>query len=393
MKENLVNILLSNVDRKEAHAKIQSCFQSLSREQWDFDPICTATKKLTAEFFRDSPFGQSLFQSKSIKEPESPRSRIRWDRMRQWGFPRGIWELLKYGVPLLIEKLPKQCEVANYSSVMENLDIVSKQLDKKEQMGVFKFVDFRPHTVSPLGLVEQDGTFRVFLDTSASGLNKCITTPKFKFPRHVEAIINLQEGDFRMKADLEAGFHQLPVREDEETFLGFFHRIKQVYCVFTKYPFGVSSAPFLFCTLIEVIRYVLKQFLGIDTTAYVDDWLFNDQSEDMLKLTYEIFLSVCDFFGIGVNLTKTVGPTVAIEFLGLRIDTVNKTLSLPETKREAYYKSIKALINNPEATMGELASVAGKLVHVAEVQPEGFNAPSLCGKPYTKSKNTGHTQC
>jgi hypothetical protein len=46
----------------------------------------------------------------------------------------------------------------------------------------------------------------------------------------------------------------------------------------------------------------------------------------------DIFSVVCDRLNVPIAITKTVGPTTVLEYLGLTIDTVNMLVKIPDDK-------------------------------------------------------------
>ena len=68
---------------------------------------------------------------------------------------------------------------------------------------------------------------------------------------------------------------------------------------------------------------------------------------------------------------KTVNPTRGLSFLGIQMDTVTYTDSLPEEKLTAYKTSLNELVGQPGCTLRELKSLIGKLQFVCTVIPSG----------------------
>lgn len=271
-----------------------------------------------------------------------------------------------------MKSVPPRVTKKNYSSLAEHPTVVAETMRKWEKMQVFREVETEPWVVSPLGLVEEDGKFRVVLDAKATRLNKHLIAPKFKLPSHSQVISKLQQGDYLIKADFESGFLQLPIDEEEQKFLGFVHPISGKFCVFQKLAFGLRSAAFLFHSFSSVLKQFLFHALGMEAEAYIDDWLFHGHSAEEVRERYEIFLQICRLLGIHVNHSKTAGPLTALTFLGLIIDTINSTLSLPEEKRSSFLKAVNRLLNHEGGTMADLTSTAGKLAHTSAIHPAGW---------------------
>ena len=77
--------------------------------------------------------------------------------------------------------------------------------------------------------------------------------------------------------------------------------------------------------------------------------------------------------GFVINLKKSVlTPIQLIEFLGLMIDSVTMTLSLPEEKVVNLRQKCQNLIQNPQTTVGEIASLIGSLCSTAQAVLPAF---------------------
>lgn len=283
-----------------------------------------------------------------------------------------MWKDSRLGVPLLLESIPPQCEIDNYSSINENIDFVKETLEKWEHLGVYQEVHDKPHVISPLGVAEKDGKKRLVVDATASGLNDHLVNPSFHLPTHSDIIRGLYKDDHLCKADFQNGFLQLPVREVERTFLGFFHPIKQKYCVFIRLPFGLGPGTFLFHTFSTGVKCFFTTVFRIDLEAYIDDWLLKHSNKEGAAFLLDLFHEPCAFLGIAINPEKSEGPDQVTKFLRLLIDSHNCQLRLPEDKRMKYLNSIEELLSKETCTMDDLTKTAGRLVHVQAVHKTGW---------------------
>ena len=68
---------------------------------------------------------------------------------------------------------------------------------------------------------------------------------------------------------------------------------------------------------------------------YLDDFLVIGESREACQAAFEALLSLLKNLGFRINWSKVVHPTQRLVFLGVLIDTVQCTLSLPEDKLEA----------------------------------------------------------
>lgn len=301
-------------------------------------------------------------------------SNLKTERFERLGFPRGIWETLKKGLPLLIHTTPAKKHMKNHESVelKENNDFVREALEKWEISGVFRYVQQQPRLINALKVITKENKKRLVLDARSSGLNECITAPKFALP-NIEAVTNmLRSNDFMMKADLAAGFLQLPINSKEQTFLGFIHPISNRFCVYQKLPFGLASAPFLFQTFTQSLEKAIEKVMNIKTKVYMDDWILTSTNEEEVHTIFQSFRNFMEYLGVALQHEKTEGPTTRMVYLGIGIDTTKHELYLPEEKRIRYLKDLEQLLKEKQSTMERVAKMAGRLVHISAIHRAGM---------------------
>lgn len=100
--------------------------------------------------------------------------------------------------------------------------------------------------------------------------------------------------------------------------------------------------------------------------------MFWDIHAHVVREWLRTFESLCDFLGITINPDKTEGLLQTLGFLGLIIDTLMPSLSLPEAKGMRYLGNIVTLLLHSEPFMDRLAKVAGQIVHMASIHPHGW---------------------
>ena len=74
-------------------------------------------------------------------------------------------------------------------------------------------------------------------------------------------------------------------------------------------------------------------------------------------------------FGLVNNLAKLEGPAQSLEFLGIRIDSILRTLSVPDRKLKAIMPKLKDLLSRRCVSVKKLRSILGHLSHLSMVLP------------------------
>ena len=79
------------------------------------------------------------------------------------------------------------------------------------------------------------------------------------------------------------------------------------------------------------LEWVATVELGVTAMVHViDDFLIMSDSEDKCKQDLMAFTNLCQEIGVPLPPDKTVGPSTAIPFLGIILDTVNHEARQPD---------------------------------------------------------------
>ena len=84
-----------------------------------------------------------------------------------------------------------------------------------------------------------------------------------------------------------------------------------------------------------------------------------------------IIIEVFERLGIPLAPDKVIGPTTALVFLGILIDSLEMCIKLPEDKLTELFQSLKACLGRKKCTKRELLSLIGTLAFAAKVIPPG----------------------
>ena len=105
---------------------------------------------------------------------------------------------------------------------------------------------------------------------------------------------------------------------------------------------------------------------------YLDDFLFaGPPGSSVCDTSLATAVSTCEALGVPIAEEKTVGPTTCITFLGIQVDTVRGTLSLPTDKLEHIKSIVCSWRGCKKCSKRELLSLIGQLQHAATVVKPG----------------------
>ena len=173
-----------------------------------------------------------------------------------------------------------------------------------------------------------------------------------------------------MKLDIKDAYRIVPVYPDDYHLLGI--RWKGSTYIDRALPFGLRSASKIFNAIADFIAWVLTRQGVQYQLHYLDDFLFIGPSNSQRgKESRAIALRTFGNLGIPVALHKTEGPTTALTFLGIIIDTHTFELRLPADKLTRLRDAIKQWVRRRSCTKKELESFLGHLSHAATVIPQG----------------------
>ena len=141
------------------------------------------------------------------------------------------------------------------------------------------------------------------------------------------------------KIDIKSAYRLIPVREQDWPLLGY--QIDGKFYHDEVLPFGCRSSPFLFSRFADAIHWIVGNKTGRDTYLhYVDDFFFvgTAGSKECSQLMVAM-RDICGELEVPLSDEKEDGPAPQLTFLGVLLDSVRQTISLPEDKQEKMFFS------------------------------------------------------
>ena len=142
--------------------------------------------------------------------------------------------------------------------------------------------------------------------------------------------------------------------------------------------------------LIKIPVLVLRH-LNIPIIIYLDDMLLIDHTIEEPLMARDTVIFLLQQLGFALNLKKSeLTPTQRIEILGVTIDSLIMTLSLPEKKVSKVPKQFQELLQNTKKSILELKKLAGLLPSTIQaVLPVQINFRYLQQQPIEALKTKG----
>ena len=268
-------------------------------------------------------------------------------------------------------------ETENYSSTTnpDTIAMVHVQIMSEVVNGRYVKTTVKPKIVSALGAIPKGpDKIRLIHDCSqpaGSSLNSFASLEPVKFQSVAEAPDMVKPHYYMVKVDLEAAYRSVFVHPDDHQATGLkwvFEGDKlPTYMFDSRLPFGARKAPGIFHRITQSVRRMMRRMGYGDLVVYLDDWIVISPTEAGCREAMMALLALLRSLGFSISYRKVEPPTKRIVFLGILIDSVKRSLSLPEDKVRQLHQLIDNFALKRHASLRQLQSLAGKLMWACQV--------------------------
>jgi hypothetical protein len=164
---------------------------------------------------------------------------------------------------------------------------------------------------------------------------------------------------------VSAAYKQIPVRREDWPLLGFMWRGEYYYE--RVLPFGLRSSCRLWDLYASALHFCFMHLLNTHAARsvihYVDDFLFviEPGAEEAARAMLAGAIALCEELGLPLAPEKSEGPVTDLTFLGIKLDTVAMTASLPADRLAELKRLIVGWKMKERASVKELQSLTGLL--------------------------------
>ncbi|GJR18006.1 putative reverse transcriptase domain-containing protein [Tanacetum coccineum] len=186
-------------------------------------------------------------------------------------------------VEFQIDLIPGAALVARapYRLALSEMKELSDQLQELSNKGFIRH-NFSPWGAPVLFVKKKDGSFQMCIDYQE--LNKLTVKNRYPLPRIHDLFDQLQGSNVYSKIDLQSGYHQLRVREEDIPKTAF--RTRYGYYEFQVMPFRLTDAPAVF---IDLVNRMCKPFLDKFMIVFIDDILnYSKNKKDVTSINFEV---------------------------------------------------------------------------------------------------------
>jgi len=203
------------------------------------------------------------------------------------------------------------------------------------------------------------------------GIDPGLVSLSYMSVDHVaEVVERLGKGSLLAKMDIEAAYRLVPVHPQDQVL----QAVKwegNIY-VDTCLPFGLRSVPKIFNAVADALCWCLQQAGIRFVYHYLDDYIIvapPDSKECSEAVT--TLEETCAKLGVPMAPGKKEGPTTALTFLGIFVNTVAGELKLPEDKQHRLKELLRGWGGKRICRRRELESLIGLLNHACKVVRPG----------------------
>jgi hypothetical protein len=297
---------------------------------------------------------------------------------------QGISQGFRIGFDHQTGSAPRSCR-RNMRSAYEHPEVVSEYLAQEcrtaRVLGPFPSSPLPQLQVSSFGVIpkrHQPGKWCLILDLSSSeghsvndGIDQTVCSLQFiSVDTIAGAVFRAGRGALVAKSDVQHAYRQVPVHPDDRPLLGM--RWQGHTYIDATLPFGLRSAPLIFSAVADALEWVVRSRGVRSICHYIDDFIIvGAPRSDECARGLQIFLSTSEALGMRISVDKTEGPAVCLTILGIQVDTLAMTLSLPAEKLQRIGSLLQEWHGRSAGTRRDLESLVGTLQHAAYVVRPG----------------------
>ena len=185
----------------------------------------------------------------------------------------------------------------------------------------------------------------------------------------VDRLKKLGSGALLYKVDISRAFRHLRIDPGDLGLLGLKYNS---YYLDGSLCFGFGHGSFFFQKCSDAIRYIMKGFSYPNLLNYIDDLIYIGLPSE-IQTSYQCLLDLLQQLGLDISHKKLVAPCTAAICLGILVDSVNRTISIPDEKLKEIVEMCKNWQTKNLCTKTQLQSLLGSLLYITKcVRPARF---------------------
>ena len=272
------------------------------------------------------------------------------------------------------EGAPPPRAFKNTSSYKAHAGTCKERLKQYEELGALEYLSLPPPPggypyVQPLHAVLKEGKSARVCVNMALNFNDYQENVRFSYSSVSDAVrlsMQLDSPAHYVKLDISSCFLSFPLRKSDYKY--YVCHDGDRYLQFKRMVFGMKSAPRMASLLLDVVSSALLD-AGVQHVRYLDDFLIVASTEERAWACAHVAAGILRRFGLALSPEKVEGPATRLEFLGVVIDSVARTLSISPERRQELVGLLRAVNGKSWVPLRRLQSLLGKLSFAASVLP------------------------
>ena len=172
------------------------------------------------------------------------------------------------------------------------------------------------------------------------------------------------------KVDISRAFRHIRIDPGDIDLLGLQHRGKLNLDL--SLPFGYRLGAFFFSKISGAVRFIMNKNGHNALLNYIDDFIYCGLPSN-IGHSYQFLLDLLQDLGLDISLKKLCPPNTKVICLGIMFDTVNRTISIPDSKLQEICQMCNLWSNKRIVPKNELQSLLGLLLYITKcVRPARF---------------------
>ena len=299
------------------------------------------------------------------------------DQYWDWQLPL----LIKFGFPLDLDRDSRiTSQNINHKSAIEYPDHVSVYLEEELRhqaiLGPFEHPPINHLHTSPFMTRDKPNSEnrRVNVDLSwplGEWVNAGVPADKYLGTEFVltypsvdsitQEVLCLGKGCKILKVDISRAFRHVPIDPGDLDLLGLHWKD---YFINRSVPFGFKHGSSIFQRISNAVRFIMSQE-GHGIWNYIYDFLCVSLPSK-INVTFTRLQELLHELGLTVSAKKLVAPSTQVTCLGIVVDTVALSVSIPAEKLSVIKCICSAWSNKQTCTKKVLQSLLGSLLYVAK---------------------------
>ena len=164
------------------------------------------------------------------------------------------------------------------------------------------------------------------------------------------------------KVDISRAFRHLKIDPGDLDLLGLCHN---KYFIDGSLPFGFRHGSTFFQYCSDAIRYIMTSQGYTRLYNYIDDLVYIGPPDEIYN-AYNYIIKLLQQLGLDISKEKLVPPTTSLICLGIQVDVVQKTISIPQDKLYQIHNDCKTWVGRTTCTKRQLQSLLGSLLYITK---------------------------